>query len=132
MQNLYTDRLLRYWDQNLFGFRHQGYTHDASTVNSLCGDECEFRLTVHDNGTQGSVLEVVDVWARGCCVVESCTTMLAELARGKPLAWLDTFTDANWQEYVNIPISESRKKTCLMLPLRCLRQAAATPRSCDA
>ncbi len=118
--NLYTERLMSYWDQNLRGFKHEGYTHQASEVSKLCGDEVEFRVIL-----KGGVLEVVDVWARGCCVSECCTTMLAELARGKSLFWLDTFTDQDWARFVTIPISESRKQSCLMLPLRCLRGAFA-------
>ena len=58
-RRLYTDRLLSYWDQNLFGWKHSGYTHGASEVSRLCGDEVEFRLIVN-NG----ILDVVDVWAR--------------------------------------------------------------------
>lgn len=120
--NLYTERLLRYWDQNLQGFPRQDYTNGASAVNLSCDDQVEFRVRTADG-----VLAVVDVWSRGCCMVECCAAMLAELARGKSLAWLDTFTDKDWIEYVNIPVSEDRKQSCLMLPLRCLREAVATP-----
>ena len=115
---IYTDRLMSYWDRNLFGFPHQGYTHAAILNSAVCGDEVEFRLIVSASG-----LEVVDVWARGCCVSECCAAMLAELVRGKPLAWLDTFSDADWDRYVNIPVSESREQSCMMLPLYCLRKA---------
>jgi hypothetical protein len=118
---LYTDRLLSYWDQNRMGWKHEGYTHGASEVSAVCGDEVEFRLILGERG-----LEVVDVWARGCCVVECCAAMLAELAVGKPLVWLDTFYDKDWDQYVNIPLGESRKQSCMMLPLQCLRKAAGT------
>lgn len=126
---LYTDRLLTYWDPNLRGFTHEGYTHGATEVSSLCGDEVEFRLVrCPDPQTFDACLEIVDVWARGCCVCECSAAMLAELARGKSLAWLVTFYDADWLKYVNIPVSKSRKQ-CLMLPLHCLRKAVTTPRS---
>jgi NifU-like protein involved in Fe-S cluster formation len=121
-QNVYTQRLLDYWDRSLFGFTRDGYSHGASESSPLCGDEVEFRVVLRD-----SRLEAVDAWAQGCCVLECCAAMLAELARGKPLTWLDAFTNQDWTNHVNIPISESRKKSCLMLPLRCLRKAVATP-----
>jgi hypothetical protein len=121
-RKLYTDRLLSYWDQNLFGWKHSGYTHGASEVSQLCGDEVEFRLIVN-NG----VLDIVDVWARGCCVSECSAAMLAELARGKTVGWVvNPRTTADWPEYVNVPLGESRKRSCLMLPLTCLRKAVAT------
>jgi hypothetical protein len=118
MSELYTQSLLSYWDPNLRGFNHEGYTHQASDTSKMCGDEVEFRAILKDG-----LLEVVDVWARGCCVSECCASMLAELARGKPLTWLDTFYDQDWVNYVNIPVAENRKQSCLMLPLRCLRKA---------
>jgi NifU-like protein involved in Fe-S cluster formation len=118
MTDLYTERLLSYWNPNLRGFHDQDYTHMASETSSLCGDEVEFRVTLKDG-----LLETVDVWARGCCLSECCAAMLAKLARGKPLVWLDTFTDQDWVNHVNVPVGESRKKSCLMLPLRCLRRA---------
>lgn len=125
--NLYTERLLRYWDQSLRGFPHQDYTHGASASNLPCDDEVEFRVKLVGGGVDGSGLAIVDVWARGCCMVECCAAMLAELARGKSLAWLDTFTNRDWVDYVNIPVSASRKESCLMLPLNCLRKTVDTP-----
>ena len=96
---LYTDRLLSYWDQNLFGWKHSGYTHGASEVSQLCGDEVEFRLIVSE-----AVLEVVDVWARGCCVSECCAAMLAELARGKMVGWVNAYTAEEWAAIRQRPI----------------------------
>jgi hypothetical protein len=53
--------------------------------------------------------------------------MLAELARGKTVGWVASVqTTADWPEYVNVPLGESRKRSCLMLPLTCLRKAVAT------
>jgi len=121
MRDTYTDRLLSYWDPDLRGFKHEGYTHGASDVSSMCGDEVEFRLVIGEGG-----LEVVDVVASGCCISECCAAMLAELARGKPLAWLDTFDDADWDRHVNVLLPASRRKSCMMLPLQCLRKAAGT------
>ena len=120
--SLYTERLMSYWDQRhvRFGWKHGEYTHIASMVGDLCGDEVDFRLVI-----DAGVLDVVDVWARGCCIAEAGAVMLAELARGKPLAWLDAFTDQDWIDYVNIPIGEHRKKSCLLLPLECLRKAVS-------
>jgi NifU-like protein involved in Fe-S cluster formation len=116
---LYTDRLLFYWDQALFGFKHEGYTHGASEVSQLCGDEVEYRLTINNN-----VLEVVDVWARGCCVSECCAAMLAELARGKTVDWVTSpQTMMDWPRYVNVPLGESRKQSCMMLAMKCLKKA---------
>ena len=119
---LYTDRLLSYWDQNLFGWKHSGYTHGASEVSQLCGDEVEFRLIVGEAG-----LEVVDVWARGCCVSECCAAMLAELARGKMVGWVNAYTAEEWERYVNVPLGESRKRSCVILALDCLKKAVKTP-----
>jgi NifU-like protein involved in Fe-S cluster formation len=119
---LYTDRLLFYWDRSLFGFKHAGYTHGASEVSQPCGDEVEYRLIVNNN-----ILDVVDVWARGCCVSECCAAMLAELARGKTVDWVtspQTMTD--WPKYVNVPLGESRKQSCMMLALKCLTKAVQT------
>ncbi len=119
---LYTDRLLSYWDQNLFGWKHSGYTHGASEVSQPCGDEVEFRLIVGEAG-----LEVVDVWARGCCVSECCAAMLAELARGKMVGWVNAYTAEEWERYVNVPLGESRKRSCVILALDCLKKAVKTP-----
>ncbi len=119
---LYTERLLSYWNQNLFGWKHSGHTHGACEVSQLCGDEVEFRLIVGDAG-----LEVVDVWARGCCVSECCAAMLAELARGKMVGWVNAYTAEEWERYVNVPLGESRKRSCVMLALDCLKKAVTTP-----
>ena len=74
--NLYTERLMSYWDQrhSRLGWKHKDYTHIASEVGELCGDEVDFRLEIRDGG-----LAVVDVWARGCCIAEAGAAMLAEL-----------------------------------------------------
>ena len=111
---LYTDRLLAFWDHNLFGWKHEGYTHGASEVSALCGDEVEYRLMIRDG-----VLEAVDFWTKGCCVSECCAAMLAELARGKTVEWVRAYTDVDWDQYVNIPLGESRKRSCMLLPLKC-------------
>ena len=119
---LYTERLLSYWNQNLFGWKHSGHTHGVSEVSQLCGDEVEFRLIVGDAG-----LEVVDVWARGCCISECCAAMLAELARGKTVGWVNAYTAEEWERYVNVPLGESRKRSCVMLALDCLKKVVTTP-----
>jgi NifU-like protein involved in Fe-S cluster formation len=120
---LYSDRLLSYWDPSLFGFKHESYTHGASEVSQLCGDEVEYRLIINNN-----VLEIVDVWARGCCVSECCAAMLAELARGKTVDWgTNPQTMMNWPNHVNVPLGESRKQSCMMLAIKCLRKTVDTP-----
>jgi len=118
---LYTDRLLSYWDRNLSGWKHEGYTHWASEVSQLCGDEVEYRLTI-----RADVLEVVDFWARGCCISECCAAMLAGLAQGKTVEWVRMYTAEDWDQYVNIPLGESRKRSCMMLALKCLKKAVET------
>jgi len=118
---MYTDRLLSYWHSNKSGWRFNHYTHTASLQHSdfeACHDEVEFRVKLNDT------LAVVNFWARGCAVAECATAMLAELATGKPLAWLDTFTDEDWIAYVNAPLTPF-KRQCALLPLQCLRKAVS-------
>jgi hypothetical protein len=50
--------------------------------------------------------------------------MLAELARGKSVEWLQAYTEDEWLTYIGIP---PKKRDCEMLPLHCLKNAAQTP-----
>ena len=104
MTDLYTKRLLSYWNPNLRGFHDQDYTHMASGTSSLCGDEVEFRVTLKDGllGNRGRV-------RTGCCLSECCTRCSPNWPwQGLPLVWLDTFTNQDWVNHVNVPVGESR------------------------
>jgi hypothetical protein len=121
--DLYTARLLKFWDPRYFGFHRCAYTHGASETSPVCGDEVEFRLVLKDDQ-----LEVVDVKAHGCCVSECCAAMLADLVCDRPLSWINHFlSDDHWTQYVNVPLGKSRRDSCMMLPLRCLRKALVAP-----
>jgi NifU-like protein involved in Fe-S cluster formation len=70
----------------------------------------------------------VDFWKSGCCLSECSAAMLAELARGKTVEWVRTLTAEEWDAYVNIPLGENRKRSCMMIALNCLKKAIETPR----
>jgi hypothetical protein len=116
------ERFLKFWDLNLFGWKHQGYTHGTSQIGDPCPDEVEYRLTINCEE-----LMVVDVWARGCVMVHGGAAMLADLARGKDLAWLRDFSEEDWIKYADVEIKTDAKRNCLLLPLQCLKSAVYTP-----
>ncbi len=117
---VYTERLLSYWDMNLMGLPREA-NHFVELTNTVCGDE----ITMSARIEIGLLIELGFV-ARSCCMAQASCAMLVERFRGRPVAEALAFTDQQMVDLVAVTIPPKRKG-CVLLGLRCLRALPEAP-----
>lgn len=119
-EQVYTERLLSYWDLNLMGLPREA-NHWVAQTNAVCGDEVTMSARIED----GCIKELGFV-ARSCCMAQCSAAMLVARFRGKPVTEALAFTDQQMFDLVAVTIPPKRKG-CVLLGLRCLRALPEAP-----
>jgi nitrogen fixation NifU-like protein len=65
--------------------------HDiiARDSNPLCGDEVEIQIQVSDDKQKIGAIKFI---GKGCAISQASSSMLTELAKGKPLEWVKSLS----------------------------------------
>ncbi|RMD58227.1 SUF system NifU family Fe-S cluster assembly protein [Candidatus Woesearchaeota archaeon] len=84
-------------------------------VNTSCGDEIEFQLSVKDG-----VVEDVRFSGEGCAISRAAASMLSELVKGKRVEEVAKINKEDVISLLSIPISPMRLK-CALLGFKVLK-----------
>jgi len=114
-ENIYTERLLSYWEQALMK-KLPNPTHTADFTSDICGDFVEMEAVIVDNR-----FESLEFFVRGCCLSQCAAAMLVEHFRGKTVDDALAYTDDQMCKLAGIEIPKPRKG-CVLLGLQCLRK----------
>lgn len=91
----------------------------AQRDNPLCGDSVQ--ITYKLGGVKKKILDI-QFTGTGCSVTRAGASMLTEIVKGKTLEELKKYTDQDFLEDIEVPITPARKK-CVLLALVTLRKA---------
>ena len=113
--NIYTDRLLTYWDASLMGTLPNA-TQRAEALNAICGDVVAMEAVVEEGS-----LKSLAFYSKACCMCQCAAAMLVERFRGSLVEDALAFTEEEMRTMLGIEIPAARQ-TCVFLPLQCLRK----------
>ena len=105
MNDLYTERILDYWQKAQENQKHPSIiTHSANEISPVCGDDvyCEARI---ENG----LLTEIGMFPRGCCICDACCAIAAEYFLGRPIVSIKSYTEEDWMMIIGVPIPENRR-----------------------
>jgi nitrogen fixation NifU-like protein len=91
----------------------------AEGQNPLCGDEVSISLSF---GADGDTIEDIRFVGRGCAISQASTSMLMELAKGRPATEVAAMPKEELLDEVGIPLGPVRLK-CALLGLATLKVA---------
>jgi nitrogen fixation NifU-like protein len=99
--------------------------HDISArdSNPLCGDEVEIQIKVTDDKKIGTI----KFTGKGCAISQASTSMLTELAKGKPLEWVATSLGKDdVLKMLGTPELGPARIKCALLPLKVIKTGVYT------
>ncbi len=120
MDDLYRDEILEHYRRphNFGTLSEPDVVYEGA--NPLCGDRITMMLGINDD----LVVEEVAFTGRGCAISQASASMLTDEIKGKPLADVARFTQADLLDELGIDISPARLK-CALLSLDTLQRALA-------
>ncbi len=81
--DIYRELILDYYrNPRNFG-KLEKFEIESHDTNPLCGDEVDIQIKVGE----GQKIEEIRFTGKGCAISQASTSMLTELAKGKPLTW---------------------------------------------
>ena len=82
--DIYRELILDYYrNPRNFG-KLENHDIESHDTNPLCGDEVDIQIKVGE----GQEIEEIRFTGKGCAISQASTSMLTELAKGKPLGWV--------------------------------------------
>ncbi len=93
--------------------------HDISArdSNPLCGDEIEIQVRVSPDKKIGEI----KFTGKGCAVSQASTSMLTELAKGKPLEWVKELSKQDIFKMLGTEDLGPARVKCALLSMKVLK-----------
>ena|SRR5713226_1093955 len=93
--------------------------HDISArdTNPLCGDEIEMQIKVSDGGRIGEIR----FQGKGCAISQASSSMLTELAKGKPLEWVKKLSKEDVLKLLGNPELGPARIKCALLGMKVIK-----------
>ena len=93
--------------------------HDISArdTNPLCGDEVEIQIKVSDGGKIGEI----KFQGKGCAISQASSSMLTELAKGKPLEWVKGLSKEDVLRLLGDPELGPARIKCALLGMKVIK-----------
>jgi nitrogen fixation protein NifU and related proteins len=94
--------------------------HDISArdSNPLCGDEIEIQIQVSDDKQK---IGTIKFTGKGCAISQASTSMLTELARGKPLEWVKSLSKDDVLKMLGTTDLGPARIKCALLSMKVLK-----------
>ena len=89
----------------------------ARDSNPLCGDEVEVQISVADGGKIGEI----KFYGKGCAISQASTSMLTELAKGKPLEWVKELSKDDVLKLLGNPDLGPARIKCALLGMKVIK-----------
>jgi nitrogen fixation NifU-like protein len=90
---------------------------EAHDTNPLCGDEVTMQIRVG----QGNTIEQIKFSGRGCAISQASSSMLTELAKGKPLEWVKELSKEDVLKMLGNPELGPSRIKCALLGMKALK-----------
>jgi nitrogen fixation protein NifU and related proteins len=114
--NLYREEILEHYkDPQNFGTL-DAFDLSSQQLNPFCGDDISMFLRLKDK----KVIEDISFTGKGCAISIAGASMLTDYAKGKSIAELTKFSEADMLALLKVEVSETRKK-CALLALYTLK-----------
>ncbi len=93
--------------------------HDISArdSNPLCGDEVEIQIKVTDDKKIGTI----KFTGKGCAISQASSSMLTELAKGKPIEWVKSVSKDDMLKMLGTSELGPARIKCALLSLKVLK-----------
>jgi len=90
---------------------------EAHDTNPLCGDEITMQIKVGE----GNKIEQIRYSGRGCAISQASSSMLTELAKGKPLEWVKQLSKEDILNMLGNPELGPSRIKCALLGMKVLK-----------
>jgi nitrogen fixation NifU-like protein len=93
--------------------------HDISArdSNPLCGDEVEIQIRVTEDKRIGDI----KFSGKGCAISQASTSMLTELAKGKPLEWVKSLSKEDMLKMLGTADLGPARIKCALLSMKVIK-----------
>ena len=115
--DMYAENIIDLYKNPLNKGELEGYTHEHSKNNPVCGDEIKIQLIVKDDK-----VEEVKFSGDGCAISIASASMLTKKIKGMDIEKVKKLNKEDILEMLHIPISPGRIK-CALLSLEVLNGA---------
>ncbi|MDG6898270.1 MAG: SUF system NifU family Fe-S cluster assembly protein [Nitrososphaerota archaeon] len=115
--DIYKELILDYYrnPRNFGKLEHPDIeSHDT---NPLCGDEVTMQIKVGQDRT----IEEIKFSGRGCAISQASSSMLTELAKGKPLEWVKELSKEDVLKMLGNPELGPSRIKCALLGMKTLK-----------
>jgi nitrogen fixation NifU-like protein len=115
--DIYRELILDYYrNPRNFGKLDQ-FDISSHDTNPLCGDEIDIQIKVGD----GSKIEQIKFFGKGCAISQASASMLTELAKGKDLTWAKQLAKEDILKMLGNPDLGPTRIKCALLGMKVLK-----------
>lgn len=115
--DIYKELILDYYRNPRNYGKLEGSDIQAHDSNPLCGDEVTMQIKVG----KGSTIEQIKFSGRGCAISQASSSMLTELAKGKPLTWVKELSKDDVLKMLGNPELGPSRIKCALLGMKALK-----------
>ena len=118
--DIYRELILDYYrNPRNFG-KLDPHNISARDSNPLCGDEIEIQAQVSQDGK----IEDIKFNGKGCAISQASTSMLTELAKGKPVEWVKELSKEDIFKMLGTSDLGPARVKCALLSMKVLKTGA--------
>ena len=114
---IYKEIILDYYRNPRNYGKLEKFDISAHDSNPLCGDEIEMQIKVSDGGKIGEIL----FSGKGCAISQASSSMLTELAKGKPLDWVRELSKEDVLKMLGNPELGPARIKCALLGMKVIK-----------
>jgi nitrogen fixation NifU-like protein len=115
--DIYKEVILDYYRNPRNHGKLESFDIAARDTNPLCGDEVEIQVKVSEDQR----IEKIMFTGKGCAISQASTSMLTELAKGKPLSWVKELTKEDILKMLGTPDLGPARIKCALLGMKVLK-----------
>lgn len=130
--DIYRELILDYYRNPRNYGKLEPHDIEASDSNPMCGDEVDIQIRTSKDGR----IEDIKFTGKGCAISQASTSMLTELAKGKPLEWVKELSKEDILKMLGTSELGPARIKCALLSMKVLKTGVygylgATPESTD-
>ncbi len=115
--DIYRELILDYYrNPRNFG-KLENHDIESHDTNPLCGDEVDIQIKVGE----GQKIEEIRFTGKGCAISQASTSMLTELAKGKPLTWVKELSKEDIFKLLGTSDLGPSRVKCALLGMKVLK-----------
>ena len=115
--DIYKELILDYYRHPRNYGKLDAHDIESHDTNPLCGDEVTIQIKVGE----GKTIEQIRFSGRGCAISQASSSMLTELAKGKPLEWVKQLSKDDILKMLGNPDLGPSRIKCALLGMKTLK-----------